>query len=142
MLFFRAEQLCGIFHGFEGLGGEHLFSETGRVQFAHAVIQVVILIYVQSANRGAVDAEHDTGFAGRVAGLVDAVIEGQDRRRLAGMQDRAFDFPQAGISRFGLIILPAISNHFDPVMDTAVNSPGIVIMDRCVLTRLVYVQPN
>ena len=103
---------------------------------------MVILIYVQSAYGGAVDAEHDAGFAGRVARLVDAVIEGQDRRRLAGMQNRALDFLQAGISRFGLIIFPTISNHFDTVMDTAVDSPGIVIMDRSVLPRLVYVKPN
>ena len=134
--------LFDITHGIERLGGEHFFSQAGRVQFADAVLPVIILIHVQSANGGAVDAEHDAGFAGRVAGLVDAVIEGQDRGRFAGMQNRAFDFPQAGISRLGLIIFPTISNHFDTVMDTAVDSPGIVIMDRGVLPRLVYVQPN
>ena len=61
---------------------------------------------------------------------------------MAGMKDRAFDFPQTGVSRFGLIIFTAVSNHLDPVMDTAVNSPGIVIVDRCVLPRFVYIQPN
>ncbi len=78
MLLIRANSFAGVIHGFKRPGGEHFFSQAGRVQFADPVLQVVIFIYVQSADGGAVDAEHDAGFAGRIAGLVDAVIEGQN----------------------------------------------------------------
>jgi len=48
----------GFQHLFQ-LHEQHFFSQAGRVSFAHAVLQVVILIHKQSANGGAVDAEHD-----------------------------------------------------------------------------------
>ena len=74
----KGPNLFEIFHGIEGLGGEHFFSQARRVQFADAILQVVILIYVQPANGGAIDTEHDAVLAGRVARLMDAVIEWQD----------------------------------------------------------------
>lgn len=92
MRLIRANSLAGVIQGLQRPGGEHFFSQAGRVQFADAVLQVIILIDIQPANGGAVDAEHDAGLAVRVAGLVNAVIERQDGRRLAGLQERAFDF--------------------------------------------------
>ena len=66
--------LFEIFHRIKRPSGKHLFSQARRVQFGYAVPQVIVLIHIQSADGGAVDAEHDTGFAGRVTGPVDAVV--------------------------------------------------------------------
>ena len=100
---------------------------------------MVIFIHIQSADGCTINTKHHTGTGGRIARLMDAVIQRLNHRCVTGLQDNPFDFMEAGVSLPGLIVLPAISDHFDLFRDAAVNAPGIVVMDGCILPRFVDV---